>query len=170
MRRALLAVPLLLAACADSGGCDPHTNRSFLTVAGCVAGGGYDQRVQRRQSGLDAAQRDAEAAAMARDAAYARQEEAQAEAARLRGTLAEQQRRAANFESQLLAARAATDAEQARLGMIRQRTAQLRAEQSRLQGSGSDAATMRREIEQLDRELRSLQRQYDSTQQARPES
>lgn len=170
LRFAWLAAPaLLLAGCGPQQSCDPSRDRSIFQVGACVAGGGYQQRVDRLSAEADRAEADRAAADADRRAAEARRDTAASRAAGLRAELASQQTRSIALERDIQAARNRTRMDQQRLGQLEQDLTGLRAEQERLRATPS-SPQQQQQLQDLRRRQDALEQQWDRLRAATPGS
>jgi len=161
-----LALPFALAACAPQD-CDPSRDRSIFQVAGCVTGGGYQQRVDRLGAQADRAEADRAAAEADRSRAEARRDTAASQAARLRADLASQQTRSIALERDISSARQRARMNQQQLGQLEQDLAALRAEQERLRATPASPAAQQR-LQDMRRRQETLEQQWDRLRAAAP--
>ena len=161
LRLSLLAlVPAAFVAGCSPQTCDPSRDKSIFQVAGCVTGGGYQQRVDRLSTQADQAEVDRAAAEADRRGAESRRDTAASRAAGLRAELASQQTRSIALERDIQSARQRSRVDQQRLGQLEQDLTSLRAEQARLRGAPA-SPQQQQQLQDMRRRQETLESQWD---------
>lgn len=145
-----------------SGPCDPNTNRSLFTAAGCMSNGGFQQRVDQRRAVLDASERNRGAVEQQRAAAGSRLAALSDQEQQLRAQLRDEQGRAVDLSRRVADARARGQGDQARLARLGDDIVRLRQEQDRL-AQQPPGDSMRERMAQVLRRREELSAQYNAT-------
>jgi chromosome segregation ATPase len=150
-----LLAALALAGCANQP-CDPNVDNNIFQVGRCVAGGGYQQRVDTLQARLQQAEAEQATAQRQADEARARRDRAAAEQAQLRADLAAERARATRLERDIATARERGRVDRERLAQLEGELGRLQAEQEQLRNAAPGEA-LRRRHEDLSRQRQAIE-------------
>jgi hypothetical protein len=166
--RAVACAGLMIVAGCANRPCDPFQDQSIFKVAGCVVGGGYNERIARLQDQLAQAEADEADAEQMLARARSRRDNDLVEREQLRVRFAAQRAQAIRFQRELIQVGEASRVDQGRLRHLEDQAAALRDTLDAQRNHDPHGAPDDAVIQQHDRDLRELQQEWDLLRQVAP--